>query len=186
MPSFRTCTSLAAHLTCAGRMCCLSTGMVTFLLTRIEHSARFFRVLLIQHPARRASSRTGTRKGSSGRRFRREGGCKMMMGEQKGRFSRRDLLGGAMVVGTAGLLGFQQRAAPAEPPPETTRLRIFRVPSVCRSPEWIAEDLLRTEGFTDVLRRDGRNARVTTCARLRRSRSERPLRRPGHSQAGCR
>ena len=40
--------------------------------------------------------------------------------------------------------------AAAEPPPETTRLRISRIPSSCRSPEWIAEDLLRAEGFTDV------------------------------------
>jgi len=34
--------------------------------------------------------------------------------------------------------------------PETTRLRIPQIPSTCRSPEWIAEELLRTEGFTDV------------------------------------
>jgi NitT/TauT family transport system substrate-binding protein len=38
----------------------------------------------------------------------------------------------------------------AEAPPETTRLRIAQLPSTCRSPEWIAEDLLRAEGFTDV------------------------------------
>lgn len=38
----------------------------------------------------------------------------------------------------------------AEPPPETTRLRIPRIPSTCRSPEWVAEELLRAEGFTDV------------------------------------
>jgi NitT/TauT family transport system substrate-binding protein len=41
-------------------------------------------------------------------------------------------------------------AAAAEPPPETTRLRIPRNASACRSPEWIAEELLHAEGFTDV------------------------------------
>jgi ABC-type nitrate/sulfonate/bicarbonate transport system substrate-binding protein len=41
-------------------------------------------------------------------------------------------------------------ALAADPPPETTRLRIAEIPSTCRSPEWIAADLLRAEGFTDV------------------------------------
>jgi NitT/TauT family transport system substrate-binding protein len=39
---------------------------------------------------------------------------------------------------------------PRQPPPETTRLRIPRIASTCRSPEWVAEELLRAEGFTDV------------------------------------
>ena len=34
------------------------------------------------------------------------------------------------------------RAFAADPPPETTRLRIAAVPSSCRSPEWIAEVLI--------------------------------------------
>src|SRR5439155_852456 len=38
----------------------------------------------------------------------------------------------------------------AEPQPETTRIRIPQIPSTCRSPEWVAEELLRTEGLTDV------------------------------------
>jgi len=42
-----------------------------------------------------------------------------------------------------------ERAA-AEPPPETRRLRLTRVPSICRAPQWIAEPLLMAEGFTDV------------------------------------
>ena len=45
---------------------------------------------------------------------------------------------------------FTSDAFAAEPPPETTRIRIPQIPSTCRSPEWIAEELLRTEGFTDV------------------------------------
>src|SRR5262245_38041777 len=38
----------------------------------------------------------------------------------------------------------------AESPPETTRLRIPQIRSTCRAPEWVAEELLRSEGFTNV------------------------------------
>ena len=38
----------------------------------------------------------------------------------------------------------------AEPPPETTRLRMFRSPSLCVAPQFVAEELLHAEGFTDV------------------------------------
>jgi NitT/TauT family transport system substrate-binding protein len=65
-------------------------------------------------------------------------------------WTRRRFLGGLTVAGTAGLLGLHPRLVVAEPPPETTRLRIAQLPSACRSPEWIADDLLRAEGFTDV------------------------------------
>ena len=56
----------------------------------------------------------------------------------------------ASAAGTGALLGLRPGAAAAEPPPETTRLRIPWVPSTCRAPEWAAEDLLRAEGFTEV------------------------------------
>jgi hypothetical protein len=39
---------------------------------------------------------------------------------------------------------------PAETPPETTRIRIVREPSVCIAPQYAAEELLKGEGFTDV------------------------------------
>jgi NitT/TauT family transport system substrate-binding protein len=38
----------------------------------------------------------------------------------------------------------------AEPPPETTTVRIGHSPSLCAAPQFVAEDLLRSEGFTDV------------------------------------
>src|SRR5438552_5782238 len=63
---------------------------------------------------------------------------------------RRTFLRGATVAGVLGGLGVTTERAAAEAPPETTRLRIPRIASACRSPEWIAEDLLRAEGFTDV------------------------------------
>jgi len=65
-------------------------------------------------------------------------------------WSRRDFIAAAL-AGTGALLGLRPGvAAAAEPPPETTRLRIPWVPSTCRSPEWVAEELLHAEGFTDV------------------------------------
>jgi NitT/TauT family transport system substrate-binding protein len=63
--------------------------------------------------------------------------------------TRRALLGGLAATG-AGLLTRDPRAFATESPPETTRLRIAEIPSSCRSPEWIAGDLLRAEGFSDV------------------------------------
>jgi NitT/TauT family transport system substrate-binding protein len=55
------------------------------------------------------------------------------------------------LVGAAALLGLRAEPAAAEPPPETKRLRIpWITRKICRGPEWIAEDLLRAEGFTEV------------------------------------
>jgi NitT/TauT family transport system substrate-binding protein len=65
-------------------------------------------------------------------------------------WTRREFLSTAALAGTGTLLGLRSGSAAAEPPLETTRLRIAQIPSTCRSPEWIAEELLRTEGFTDV------------------------------------
>jgi NitT/TauT family transport system substrate-binding protein len=66
------------------------------------------------------------------------------------RFSRRSFLGGVTLAGTAGLLGLHSRPVAVEPPPETTTLRLVRTPSICQAPQYVAEELLRTEGFTDV------------------------------------
>src|SRR5207244_3513061 len=40
--------------------------------------------------------------------------------------------------------------ADAEPPPETTKLRLFEVPITCLAPQYMAQELLYSEGFTDV------------------------------------
>jgi NitT/TauT family transport system substrate-binding protein len=54
------------------------------------------------------------------------------------------------MAGTVGLLGHERRAG-AEPPPETTRLRLRRIrDTICVVPQYVAEDLLRAEGFSDV------------------------------------
>jgi NitT/TauT family transport system substrate-binding protein len=65
-------------------------------------------------------------------------------------FSRREFLGGVTVVGTAGLLGLHPRPVSAEPPPETTVLRLAGTGSTCQAPQYVAEELLRGEGFTEV------------------------------------
>ena len=64
--------------------------------------------------------------------------------------SRRNFLRGVTLAGTAGLVGMRPRPAATEPPLETKRIRIAQVPAICLAPQYIAEELLRGEGFTDV------------------------------------
>jgi NitT/TauT family transport system substrate-binding protein len=71
--------------------------------------------------------------------------------------SRRRFLGGMTLTGTAGLLGLYTRRVAAEPPPETTRIRLVQIPGICQAPQYVAEELLRSEGFTEVhyLKKEG-------------------------------
>ncbi len=64
--------------------------------------------------------------------------------------SRRRFLRGLTLAGTAGLLGLSTKRVAAEPPPETTRITMVRVPSICQAPSYVAAALLRSEGFTEV------------------------------------
>jgi NitT/TauT family transport system substrate-binding protein len=64
-------------------------------------------------------------------------------------FSRRRFLASTSALGAASLLGLS-RAAAAEPPPETSRIRLVKVPAICLAPEYVAEELLRLEGFSQV------------------------------------
>jgi NitT/TauT family transport system substrate-binding protein len=63
--------------------------------------------------------------------------------------SRRDFLAGLSFAAAAGVLG-ARRSLADEGPPETTTVRLRRDPSICVAPWYIAEDLLRAEGFTDL------------------------------------
>ena len=66
-------------------------------------------------------------------------------------FTRRRFLGGLTFAGmAAGVLALRSEPVAAEPPPETTRLRLVRTPSICQAPQYVAEELLRSEGFVDV------------------------------------
>jgi NitT/TauT family transport system substrate-binding protein len=66
------------------------------------------------------------------------------------RLSRRSFLGGVTLTGMAGLLGMRPRRVAAEPPPETTTLRLARTTSICQAPQYVVEALFEAEGFTDV------------------------------------
>jgi len=61
---------------------------------------------------------------------------------------RRRFLRSCLAVG--GLMLTRARPAGAEPPLETTRIRLFKWRSLCVTPQFIAQDLLKSEGFTDV------------------------------------
>src|SRR4249920_29403 len=54
------------------------------------------------------------------------------------------------VAGATGLFGYDIRSAIAEPPPETSRIRIILDPSTCMAPQYMAEELLRIEGFSQI------------------------------------
>jgi NitT/TauT family transport system substrate-binding protein len=53
------------------------------------------------------------------------------------------------VAGAAGMLPFPQARA-AEPAPEVTTVRLAKMPTICFAPQYVCEDLLRMEGFSDI------------------------------------
>ena len=65
-------------------------------------------------------------------------------------WGRREFLSGLTLAGTAAFLGLKPGLAAAEPPPETTRIRIHDAPITCFAPVYLAEPLLKAEGFTEV------------------------------------
>jgi NitT/TauT family transport system substrate-binding protein len=65
-------------------------------------------------------------------------------------WSRRQFVGALTPALTAGLLGLHAEPGAAQPPPETTKLRLSRVPGICVAPQYLAEEFLRAEGFSDV------------------------------------
>jgi hypothetical protein len=73
-----------------------------------------------------------------------------MSAQQAEGWTRRRFLGGLTVAGAAGLLGLSTRPVAAEPPPETTRLRLHKTSGICVAPQYVAEELLRAEGFREV------------------------------------
>lgn len=62
---------------------------------------------------------------------------------------RRAFLLQTSVIGAGALLGLP-RGAVAEPRPETTRIRFVRSAAICTAPQYLAEDLLRLEGFDRI------------------------------------
>jgi NitT/TauT family transport system substrate-binding protein len=74
-----------------------------------------------------------------------------MRAPQADGWTRRHFIGGLTVAGTAGLLRLRPGPLGAEPPPETTTLRlVVHRGSVCSAPMFLAEEFLPGEGFTEV------------------------------------
>ncbi len=65
-------------------------------------------------------------------------------------WSRRKFISRLTLTGTAALVGLRAGPAKASPSLETTRIRLSLVPPACWAPQYVAEPLLRKEGFTDV------------------------------------
>ena len=65
-------------------------------------------------------------------------------------WSRREFLAKATLAGTAGLLGLKSSSSAAEPPLETNRIRLSQVAGICPAPQYVAKELLTSEGFTDI------------------------------------
>ena len=65
-------------------------------------------------------------------------------------WKRRELLAKLSILGAGALLAPYGRSEAAEGELETTRIRFAHDPSICSSPMYVAEELLMSEGFTDV------------------------------------
>jgi NitT/TauT family transport system substrate-binding protein len=68
---------------------------------------------------------------------------------------RRHFLTGGFSIAAAGLAGGTalvgaRRSLATEALPETTTIRLAKVPIICVAPQYVTDDLLREEGFTDV------------------------------------
>ena len=80
--------------------------------------------------------------------------------------NRRSFLTGLSAIGAAGLLRTDNALAASEPL-ETTAVRFSSNPGICTAPQWVAEKLLRADGFTDVSYVETQ-AGLTSTARMAR------------------
>jgi len=63
--------------------------------------------------------------------------------------NRRRFLATVSSAGAAGLIGVTA-SSPQDAPLETTSIRIAKNSTICIAPQYVADDLLRAEGFTDI------------------------------------
>src|SRR5215831_8950927 len=63
--------------------------------------------------------------------------------------TRRQFLSTLSSAGAAGLIGAHNSLA-QEGPPETTTVRLAKIAGICIAPQYVADELLRAEGFTDI------------------------------------
>jgi NitT/TauT family transport system substrate-binding protein len=76
--------------------------------------------------------------------------------------TRRQFLTRLSLTSAVGLLGARPALA-AEAALETTSVRITKNPGICYAPEYVAEELLRDEGFTDIRYVDTPSAEIGTA-----------------------
>jgi NitT/TauT family transport system substrate-binding protein len=62
---------------------------------------------------------------------------------------RRDFLRQSSALVGASLLPYSSLVR-AEPPPEVRKLRLINIPAICHAPQYVAEALLKLEGFTEL------------------------------------
>jgi len=79
--------------------------------------------------------------------------------------TRRQLLATLSMAVPAAVLPIR-RVAALEPPPETTTVRLEKLPVICFAPQYVCDEMLRAEGFTDI-----RRVETTPCGDLGRSRA---------------
>jgi NitT/TauT family transport system substrate-binding protein len=63
--------------------------------------------------------------------------------------SRRHFLASLSAAGAASVMGARRSLADAGPP-EVTTIRLSKIPGICIAPQYVVEELLRAEGFTEV------------------------------------
>jgi NitT/TauT family transport system substrate-binding protein len=68
----------------------------------------------------------------------------MHMNESRRRFL--TTLGSASAIGIVGA----SASIAQEAPPETNTIRLFKMPGICIAPQYVAEEMLKSEGFTDI------------------------------------
>jgi NitT/TauT family transport system substrate-binding protein len=64
--------------------------------------------------------------------------------------NRRRFLTTLSSAGAAGLLIGPAPSLAQEAPPETTTVRLTMMPGICIAPQYVAEELLKSEGFSEV------------------------------------
>ena len=64
--------------------------------------------------------------------------------------SRRHFTKGLAVLGAGAVVTGASMRAVAEPPPETTALKVARTSSICQAPQYVVDALLEAEGFKHV------------------------------------
>jgi NitT/TauT family transport system substrate-binding protein len=63
--------------------------------------------------------------------------------------TRRSFLASLSTAGALGLIG-SDTASAQHAPLETTTIRLVKNAGICLAPQYVADELLRAEGFTDI------------------------------------